>query len=136
MNWLEFLDARHARKMAYRMEYPPRQIDAKLGVGALFLAGYYALVFVFSRIPIPIDNVGLVRDAMLVLGPPVGAIVAALWRTDRRDEEATRNTGEVLRTMQAQATATTAVAANTASGLNDPARPTGTADDPVHTSTE
>ena len=136
MNLLEFLDARHERRMQYRLQVG-RPFDGKLILGALFFLGYYALVFGFAFRDVPAANVGLLRDAMLVLGPPVGAIANAIWRTDRRDEEAARNTGEGFRALQEQAKATTAAAlAGTSDTLNAGDRPAGTADDPVHTREE
>lgn len=132
MNLLEFLDARHERRTRYRLQVG-HPFDGKLVLGALFFLGYYALVFGFAFRDVPAANVGLLRDAMLVLGPPVGAIVNAIWRTDRRDEEAARNTGEGFRAVQEQARATTAAAlAGTGDGLNGPDRPAGTEADPVH----
>lgn len=134
MKWLEFLDQRDARRMAYKAQHG-RPFDGKLILGALFFLGYYALVFGFAFRDVPAANVGLLRDAMLVLGPPVGAIVNAIWRNDRRDEEATRNSGEAFRAVRAQAEATAAAAVAGTGG--DPSaigagdRPKGTPDDPV-----
>ena len=133
MNLLEYLDARHERRMAYKAQCG-RPFDGKLILGALFFVGYYTLVFGFAFRDVPAANVGLLRDAMLVLGPPVGAIVNAIWRTDRRDEEQARNTGDGFRAMKAQAEATKAAVAAPApsDGLNSPDRPAGTEADPVH----
>jgi hypothetical protein len=117
--------------MAYRLQHG-RPFDGKLILGALFLLGYYALVGSFSFREAPAPNIGLLRDAMLVLGPPVGAIVNAVWRSDRRDEEQTRTTGEGFRAMQEQAKATQAAAQGTGGSLNDGERPAGTEGDPVH----
>lgn len=136
MRLLEYLNARDARRMEYRLQHG-RPFDGKLILGALFLLGYYALVGSFAFRDVPAANVGLLRDAMLVLGPPVGAIVNAVWRTDRRDEEQTRNTGEGFRALRAQAEATTAAALSpVVDGLNDSNRPTGAPGDPVHTQEE
>jgi hypothetical protein len=100
VNLLELFDRafqrRHERMLA-RPIRPP--MDFKVFVGLLFLAGYYAMVWRFSGRELPAANLDLIRDAMLTLGPPVGAIVAALFRSDARDAQATANTGEAMRAM-------------------------------------
>lgn len=137
MNVLEFLDRRHERKIAYRAQLPYRPLDLKLLVGTLFFAGYYALVYLLVQRAIPGPNGPLVRDSLLVLGPAIGVIVGALFRSDRRDEEQTRNTGEAFRAVTAQAHATSAAAnAGTGDGLNAGDRPSGAAGDPVHVEQE
>lgn len=93
MTLLEFLDRWDARR-ARRPERPLR--DIRQFIGFAFLAGYYVMVWQFARAVVPQANVGLIRDAMLTLGPPVGLIVGAMFRTDARDEQATRNTGIAL----------------------------------------
>lgn len=140
MKLLEFLDKRHARKMAYRAQCG-RPFDGKLILGALFFLGYYALVSTFAFRDVPASNVGLLRDAMLVLGPPVGAIVNAIWRSDRRDEMQAQNTNEGFRAVREQAKATQAAAVagtgdGNGGGLNHEERPAGTEADPVHTREE
>lgn len=89
MTILELFDRMHERRMAV----PRRPLDVKAFIGLLFLAGYYLMVMRFMDRVIPEANVPLVRDAMLVLGPAVGLIVGALFRTDIRDEQRTVNTG-------------------------------------------
>lgn len=86
-------------------------VDYRVLVGVLFFIGYYLLVYALTRAALPAENAPLVRDAMLVLGPVVGAIGQALFRTDKRDEIAANNTGEAFRAQRAQAEATTATAA-------------------------
>lgn len=137
MNLLEYLDARHARKVAYKASQPYRPLDAKLFAGSLFLLAYYGVVGVLLARAVPTVNAELAGDALLVLGPAVGMVINALFRTDRRDEEAARNTGEGFRAVQEQARAATAVAlAGAGDGLNGPGRPAGTETDPVHTHEE
>lgn len=110
MNILEFLDRAGARHHERAMRRGPT--DYRIGVGVLFFVGYYLLVFAILRANVlPEANAALVRDAMLVLGPVVGAIGQALFRTDKRDEIAASNTGEAFRAQRAQAEATTAAAA-------------------------
>lgn len=123
MNLWEWLDRRDARRMARQR----RPIDTRMFVGLAFLAGYYWMVYRFISTVIPRENVPLVRDAMLVLGPAVGLIVGALFRTDVRDEIAAQNTGEGFRAMAASARATEAAAQSGNTG------PTGNPGDPVHT---
>lgn len=110
MNLWEYLDRRGER----RAQHVRKPLDVRVLIGALFFAGYYFLVYrLLSTQAIASENAPLVRDAMLVLGPPVGAIVNALFRTDARDEQATLNTGEAFRAQRAQAEATVAAAATT-----------------------
>ena len=109
MNVLEFLDRAGARRHERAMRRGP--VDYRVLVGVLFFIGYYLLVFALTRAALPAENAPLVRDAMLVLGPVVGAIGQALFRTDKRDEIAANNTGEAFRAQRAQAEATTATAA-------------------------
>lgn len=93
MTFLEFLDRWDERRKT-RPERPLR--DIRQLIGFAFLAGYYFMVFKFAQKAIPAANLGLIRDAMLTLGPPVGLIVGAMFRSDARDEQATRNTGLAL----------------------------------------
>ena len=93
MTLLEFLDRWDERRLR-KPERPLR--DIRQFIGFAFLAGYYVMVWQFSRQALPEQNLDLIRDAMLTLGPPVGLIVGAMFRTDARDEQATRNTGIAL----------------------------------------
>ena len=93
MNILEYLDRRDER----RFERPLRpKRDIRQLIGFIFLLSYYGVVFVFIMRAVPVQNIDLIRDAMLTLGPPVGIIIAAMFRTDMRDEQATANTGEAF----------------------------------------
>lgn len=96
MNVWDYLD-RAGERAANRKPY-----DTRLVVGFSFLAGYYALIFYLASRG-SLANGDMVRDALLVLGPPVGAIVAALFRTDSRDEQQTLNTGRAFRAIEATA---------------------------------
>lgn len=96
MTFLEYLD-RIGERRAARPIRPPR--DIRQLIGAMFLAGYYLLVWQLARQSLPADNVGLIRDAMLTLGPPIGIIIGAMFRSDAREEQQTANTGEALRTI-------------------------------------
>lgn len=108
MTLLEFLDAALERRHARSMRRGPA--DSRILVGVLFFVGYYLLVYALMQRELPRENAGLIRDAMLVLGPVVGAIAQAIWRTDKRDEIAATNTGEAFRAQRAQAEAVTATA--------------------------
>lgn len=123
MNLIDYLDRIGER----RARRPYRPFDTRLFIGFGFLAGYYSMVWHLMRVVIPNNNVPLVRDAMLVLGPAVGLIVGALFRSDVRDEQATANTGEAFKAFGATARAAEAAATQ----LPTPA--TGKPDDPVHT---
>lgn len=101
MNFWDYLNKAGERRLK-------RPNDTRILVGALFLAGYYLMVYRFMSANIPNANVPLIRDAMLVLGPPVGAIVAALFRNDIRDEQQTQNTGAAFRAIEAAANANSA----------------------------
>jgi hypothetical protein len=60
--------------------------DGKLVLAGLFIIGYYSLVFIMAWRPLPVTNAGLVRDAMLTLGPVVGLIFGSLFRTTGAEE--------------------------------------------------
>lgn len=98
MTLLEFLD-RIGERRALRPERPMR--DIRQFIGFAFLAGYYLMVYNFSQKALPQENLDLIRDAMLTLGPPVGLIVGAMFRSDARDDQQTRNTREAFRTIAA-----------------------------------
>lgn len=121
MKLLDFLDRWDERRL-HRPERPLR--DIRQFIGFAFLAGYYVMVFQFAMKAVPQVNVDLIRDAMLTLGPPVGLIVGAMFRSDARDEQATRNTGIALDA------ARTGARAALASSNED--KPTGKPGDPVH----
>lgn len=138
MKLLEYLDRIGERRLERWRISPRRPVDWKSFIGLAFLTGYYLMVLRFIGKVVPTENIPLVRDSMLVLGPAVGAIVQSLFRSDVRDELQAQNTGEGFRAMRTQAEATVAAAAGTppGDGLNDAERPTGTAEDPVHTTDE
>ncbi len=111
MNLLEYLDRAGQRRLERQLLQPQRPLNVNGLIGALFLAGYYLMVWALIRLDTPIANDGPVRDAMLVLGPAVGAIIQSLFRSDVKDEIAAANTGEGFRAMGKQAEATKAAAA-------------------------
>ena len=111
LGFLEYLDRVGQRRLEHARIAPPRPRDTRQLVGVLFFAGYYALIWRFmSAKGIPADNVSLIKDAMLILGPVIGAIGQALFRSDVRDEIAANNTGEAFRANRAASEATKAAA--------------------------
>lgn len=110
MRFLEFLNAMGERRLERYRISPPRPIDWRMFIGFAFFAGYYVIVFMLINREVPAPNSGLIRDALLVLGPPVGVIVGAMFRTDVKDEIAAQNTGEGFRAIGKQADATKAAA--------------------------
>lgn len=98
MNFWDYLDRAGERRVQ-------RPLDTRLIIGFGFLAGYYALIFYLAAQRHELPNGDMVRDALLVLGPPVGAIVAALFRTDARDEQLTQNTRHAFSAIEATAKA-------------------------------
>jgi len=100
VNFWDFLDRWLDRRAKRRPTF-----DGRLWIGAGFLLAYYVMVFRLQVVTLPERNVDLVRDAMLVLGPGVGLIVGAIFRSDRRDDETTANTGEAFRAIRASAEA-------------------------------
>jgi hypothetical protein len=95
---LEFLD-RMGERRAARPQRPAR--DIRQFIGFMFLMGYYVLVWKFTTGDVPKANIDLIRDAMLTLGPPVGLIVGAMFRSDAREEQATQNTGKAFDALSA-----------------------------------
>lgn len=110
MKLLEYLDRVGQRRLERARLSPPRPRDTRMLVGVLFFLGYYILVYTLLKRVVPAENGPLVRDAMLVLGPVIGAIGQALFRSDVRDEIATQNTGEAFRANRAASEATKAAA--------------------------
>lgn len=84
-----------------------------MAIGALFITGYYASVWLLGVVELPAANAPLVKDALLQLGPPVGAIIYALFRTDRLDEQRVANTGSAFAAVEAAAKAGTGAAGTT-----------------------
>lgn len=78
-----------------------------MAIGALFIAGYYGTIWLLGFVSVPKDNVPLVKDALLQLGPPVGAIIYALFRTDRVDEQRATTTSNAFEAVTAAARAGT-----------------------------
>ena len=110
LSLLDYLDRVGERRLELARISPKRPRDMKLFVGVLFFLGYYVIVYSLLKHVVPGENGPLVRDAMLVLGPVVGAIGQALFRTDVKDEIATQNTGEAFRANRAASEATKAAA--------------------------
>lgn len=104
MNFWEFLD-RAGERAANRPPRPSR--DIRQFIGFAFLGGYYVMVWRFASGAVPNGNLDLIRDAMLTLGPPVGLIVGAMFRSDAREDQAAVNTGEAFRAVRAAAQAGT-----------------------------
>jgi len=113
MKLLDYLDRVGERRLERDRITPPRPRDTRMIVGTLFFLGYYVLVFTMLKVVIPAENAPLVRDSLLVLGPVVGAIGSALFRTDVKDEITATNTGAAFRAVGEQAKATVAAAATT-----------------------
>lgn len=137
MKLLEFLDRRDARQLERDRMSPPRPRDTRMLVGTLFFVGYYLLVWrLMSGRDLPATTGTLVKDAMLVLGPVVGMIAQALFRTDVKDELATQNTGVAFRSMGEQARATVAAAATTPADTTAAAAADAVADAAVEQASE
>lgn len=99
MKLLEYLDRRGERRLKLKLARPP--FDTRFLIGGLFLFGYYSIFYALTQFVLPAENVALVRDMLLILGPAVGAIVGAIFRSERRDDQATANTGKALDTIEA-----------------------------------
>lgn len=106
MTILEYLD-RVGERRAARMHRPR---DIRQFIGFAFLVGYYVMVWQFTRGELPKENIDLIRDAMLTLGPPIGIIIGAMFRSDAREERATENTGKAFEAVKAAAQAGTVAA--------------------------
>jgi hypothetical protein len=106
MTLLEFLNNIGERRAARGQR--PR--DIRQFIGFAFLLGYYVMVYQFTQGELPEKNVALIRDAMLTLGPPVGLIIGAMFRSDAREEQQTANTGKAFEAVKAAAEAGTAPA--------------------------
>ena len=109
------------------MKFGPIEIDAPKWDGKLVLApilfvGSYVIAW---RLPspatrMPAENVPLVRDQLLVLGPAIGVIVGALFRTTAADERASARNADVTKT--AIETPSLVAPSGTAADLGDQVR--------------
>lgn len=72
--------------------------DGKLVIAAIFVLGYFILILRIADRTLPDGNINLIRDALLVLGPAIGVIVGALFRTTAADERQSAIASEDLRT--------------------------------------
>lgn len=112
--------------------------DARVWIGALFILGYYAVVILLTFVGVPEKNGNLINNAMLQLGPPVGLIIGALFRTDKTDETRASNTGKALDAINAAqsanaqpGTTTTTVTTEPAPAAPQPVTVVNTPDQPV-----
>lgn len=113
MTFLEFLDRWSERRSK---RDPVLHVDAKTLIGAGFIFGYYALVWRFITADVPDKTIPLVRDAMLVLGPLVGAIINSIFRETAADIAARASSGAALRTLAANAGTGDGTTASTTGG--------------------
>lgn len=81
--------------------------DQRMWLAYLFTTGYFGVIFATVFHDTPLANADLVKDWMIVLGPPVGAIVGALFRTDRVDDQRAQNTSDAFKAITAAANAGT-----------------------------
>lgn len=81
--------------------------DTRLIIGAGFIALYYASLWVIGFRAMPPANVALIKDAMLQLGPPIGIIIGALFRSDALDEKRAETTRAAFDAVTATAQAAT-----------------------------
>lgn len=113
--------------------------DARMWIGALFIFGYYVIVIVLAFQGVPEKNGNLINNALLQLGPPVGLIIGALFRTDKTDETRAANTGKALDAINtAQAANAPPVTTTTTTTVEPgpvvtatPGTPAGTTEDPL-----
>lgn len=80
----------YARDLALESDMRPLfsfpKWDGKLVLAGFFIIGYYALVLIMAWRPLPTSNASLVHDAIATLGPVVGLIFGALFRTTGAEE--------------------------------------------------
>lgn len=116
--------------------------DARMWIGALFIFGYYAVVVILAFVGVPDKNANLINNAMLQLGPPVGLIIGALFRTDKADETRAVNTGKALdaittaQAANAPPTTTTTTTTNGVAAEPLPVTVVNQPENPVPTTTE
>lgn len=96
--------------MSYREETRPfisidwPTWDGKLVLAGIFIVGYYTLVILMVVLgnDLAQSKAGIVRDAMLTLGPPIGLIFGALFRVTGAEERR-----DILRSTELQTAITT-----------------------------
>lgn len=77
-------------------------MDHRLVIGFLFITGYYGTLWVIGfSTNIPAANLGLIKDGLLQLGPPVGAIIFSLFRNGALDEKREENTAAAFMALSA-----------------------------------
>jgi hypothetical protein len=96
--------------------------DGKIVLAAIFIVGYFTLVLcmVLGKSHIDVNTAQLVRDAMLTLGPGIGLILGALFRTTAAEERTSAMRSADLRT--AIETPSTIAPTATANAVEDGAR--------------
>lgn len=72
--------------MSWRNKVQMPNWDGRMMIAAVFILGYYAVVWRMMSKPLPAGNVEMVKDSLLVLGPAIGVIVGALFRNTLSDE--------------------------------------------------
>lgn len=69
--------------------------------GSLIILGYLIVCIVGSVAPLNTAGESVVHDAMLGLGPIVGLIAAAIWKSDKTDKQ-NAQTAATIATVVAQ----------------------------------
>lgn len=81
-----------------KLEFDAPTWDGKIVLAAIFIIGYFLLVLRLTDRSLPAENVELVKDALLVLGPPIGLIFHALFRTTAAEERVEARSTDTLKT--------------------------------------
>lgn len=63
-------------------------LSERILFGLLIIAGYFSITALAVFLPIPPEARQTAKDALLVVGPLLGVIVNAIWRTDKVDKQA------------------------------------------------
>lgn len=87
------------------------RLDGKTFLGAIVLIGYLLLINKLISRSTTIPNADLVKDQLLVIGPVIGMIASALWRTTGADERRTDALIGAKNTLEAAAAPTLALPA-------------------------
>lgn len=101
--------------------------DSRTILGFFFLGGYYVSIWVLGFAEIPASNVEMVKNAMLQLGPPIGMIFNALFRTSALDEKREENTAAAFMALSPTAP-TTSPTPQEVKVVNPPNDPVNTTD--------
>lgn len=62
-------------------------LSERMVFGFMLITGYFATVWFVGFFPMPDNARQVMRDALLTVGPILGIIANAIWKTDKTDKD-------------------------------------------------